>query len=170
MIKASIEGKVSLNCTKEFFIKKIKEIFANLGGKGFYKTETLSPDTIKITSDKFLYRKININRIVFKTESENGKIAVSYHADFSKWFTAMLFLSFTLLIAFVIFFFFFNAKYSATMETSHYVIIFGSVFFWAFMWPIIMTFFYKSMIKNFVERILALIEAQYMVLKQNHSR
>ncbi|BBB33464.1 hypothetical protein TTHT_2023 [Thermotomaculum hydrothermale] len=169
MIKPEVEEIVSINCTKEFFKRKIEEIFKNLGkGGNHYKVETPSPDTVKVTSKRFIYRKINLSEIIFNIVDENGKLKIHYRVNFFRWFLGLIFLSITLLISFAIFYFFFNNKYHPQMETSHYVIIFGSIFFWAFIWPLIMTFFYKNMVKNFMQKVLGLIEAQYLIIQNKN--
>ncbi len=169
MIKPEVEETVSITCSGEFFKKKVREIFLNLGKSGHrYKIETPSSNTIKITSDRFIYRKINLSEILFTIDNENGKLRVHYIVNFKRWFLGMLFLSFTLVISFLIFYFFFNNKYHPEMELSHYIIIFGSVFFWAVIWPLIMTYFYRGMVKNFMQRIIGLIEGQYLVLQKGN--
>ncbi len=169
MIKPEVEEIVSITCTEDFFKKKIEEIFKSLGkGGNNYKVEAPSPDTIKVTSTRFIYRKINLSEILFNILDKNGKLKIHYKVNFFRWFLGLVFLSFTLLIAFGIFYFFFNNKYHPQMETSHYIIIFGSIFFWAFIWPVIMTFFYKNMVKNFMQKIFGLIEAQYMIINKNN--
>ncbi len=167
MIKPEVEETVSITCSKDFFKRKVEEIFKNLGkGGNNYKVETPSPDTIKVTSARFLYRKINLSEILFNISDENGKLKIHYKVNFMRWFLGLLFLSFTLIISFTIFYFFFNNKYHPQMQVSHYIIIFGSIFFWAVIWPIIMTFFYKGMVKNFMQKVLGLIEAQYMIIQK----
>ncbi len=167
MIKPEVEETLTLNCTKEFFKRKIQEIFVNLGKEGNnYVVETPSPDTIKITSNRFVYRKLNLNEILLTLKENGNKLIVHYKVNFLRWFLGLTFLSFTLLIAFAVFYFFFNGKYHPQMQTSHYVIIFGSIFFWAFVWPVIMTFFYKGMVKNFMQKVLGLIEAQYLIIQK----
>ncbi len=169
MIKPEVEETVIISCSKEFFKRKVEEIFKNLGKKGAgYTVESPSPDSIKITSKRFLYRKMNLSEIVFNIEPEGEKLRIHYRVNFFRWFLGLVFLSFTLLIAFSIFYFFFNGKYHPQMQTSHYIIIFGSVFFWAFVWPAIMTFFYKSMVKNFMQKVLGLIESQYLIIGKNN--
>gem|GEM_PF-2225183 len=169
MIKPEVEETVSISCSRDFFKKKVEEIFRNLGKEGAgYTVETPSPNSIKISSKRFLYRKINLSEILFSIDDEGEKLKIHYRVNFFRWFLGLVFLSFTLLIAFTIFYFFFNGKYHPQMQISHYIIIFGSIFFWAFVWPLIMTIFYKGMVKNFMQKVLGLIEAQYIILEKKN--
>ncbi len=149
MFLPMFRGEQVLPLDSDSFFDYLTRVTNRMGRSGAYVFSRISSSTARISSNRINPFGYTFNDAVFVVESRSeGDICVRYRVSFVKWFLAMLFLSFQVLIAFAILLFFYIRRLPPDIQGTAFVAFFVALTFWALLWPLIMIAIYRLMLSR----------------------
>ncbi|NOY23370.1 MAG: hypothetical protein GXO70_07660 [Acidobacteria bacterium] len=149
------QGGVDLPLDSDSFFQHLERMTRRMGKEGRYAFSRTSPTTVHISSNRLNPFGYTFNDAALVAEPlPGGGIHVRYRVSFIKWFLAMLFLSFQVLIAFAILMFFYVHRLPADVQSTAFVTFFVALTFWALVWPLVMIIIYRVMLSRMFQTLL----------------
>ncbi len=155
MFTPVFQGELDLPLDSDSFFQSLEKVASRMGKEGRYTFSRTSSVSARISSthlNPFGYT-FNDATLTVEPASEKG-IHIRYRVSFIKWFLAMLFLSFQILIAFSILMFFYVRRLPSGIQGSALVSFFIAVTFWALIWPLAMTVIYRVLMARMFRTLL----------------
>ncbi|NOZ13688.1 MAG: hypothetical protein GXO69_08600 [Acidobacteria bacterium] len=155
MFAPNFQGELELPLDGDTFFHSLERVSGRMGKDGCYRFFRTSPTCAHITSTRLNPFGYTFNNASVVVESlPSGGIRVRYRVSFIKWFLAMLFLSFQVLIAFAVLMYFYVHRLPPDVRSTAFVAFFIAVTFWALFWPLAMTVLYRVMLSRMFRTLL----------------
>jgi len=155
MFTPVFQGELDLPLDSDSFFQNLEKVVQRMGKEGRYIFSRTSPSTAHVSSNRLNPFGYTFNDAFLAVDTvPAGGIHVRYRVSFIKWFLAMLFLSFQVLIAFAILMFFYVHRLPAEVQSTAFVTFFIALTFWALVWPIVMIIIYRVMLSRMFRVLL----------------
>jgi len=149
------QGELVLPLDSDSFFHHLERVVQGMGKEGRYTFSRTSPATVHISSNRLSPFGYTFNDAFLVAEPlPDEGIHVRYRVSFIKWFLAMLFLSFQVLIAFAILMFFYVHRLPTDAQSTAFVTFFVALTFWALVWPLVMIIIYRVMLSRMFRTLL----------------
>ena len=166
MFAPVFRGELTLPLDSDNFFQHLERITGRMGKNGCYRFSRTSFASVHISSSRLNPFGYTFNDAAVVAEPlPSGGIHVRYRVSFVKWFLAMLFLSFQVLIAFAILMYFYVRRLPADVQSTALIAFFVAVTFWALLWPLVMILIYRVMLARMF-RTLLLSTALFVGMKK----
>ena len=155
MFTPVFQGELDLPLDSDSFFQNLEKVVQRMGREGRYTFSRTSPSTAHISSKRLNPFGYTFNDAFLTVETAPARgIHVRFRVSFIKWFLAMLFLSFQVLIAFAILMFFYVHRLPADVQSTAFMTFFVALTFWALVWPIVMIIIYRVMLSRMFRVLL----------------
>lgn len=155
MFLPMFQGEARLPLDADSFFTHLEDILTRIDDGKRYRMDRTGANTARITNIRFNPFGYRFNRaMVTALPDGEGGILVKYHVSFLKWFMAMLFLIFQVLVAFAVLSYMYISKLAPSVQSEAVVTLFIAMAFWTIVWPIFVTILYRVMVKRMFRMLI----------------
>jgi len=155
MILPMFQGEAHLPLDPDSFFTHLNELISRIDDGKRYRMDRTGKRSACITSIKFNPFGYRFNRAVIQAvPTGDDGILVKYHVSFLKWFLAMLFLIFQILVAFAVLSYFYITRLAPEVQSEAFVTLFLTLAFWTIVWPVFVTVLYRIMVQRMFKTLI----------------
>ena len=149
------QGEAHLPLDPDSFFTHLDHLIQQIDDGKRYRMDRTGNREARITNVKFNPFGYRFNRAVLHVVPDGGDgVLVRYHVSFLKWFLAMLFMVFQVLVAFAVLAYLYVQRLSPDVQSEAFVTLIFAMAFWTVVWPIFVTILYRVMVKRMFRMLI----------------